>query len=119
MRMRYKIYETDAMNMVSTEAEAWSTLRLASRSACQAFTDSPRLGTDAEPPRAKSGLQRRGLLVRFRDDDSLTNGNARPILETLAHAQEDTKGVRCFGRFVLLDSTTCGAERGKNQVQCA
>ena len=66
---------------------------------------------------SKAASKRRSALMRFQDDGSVTNGIRVPYLK-LARTL-DTEGVRCSGRFVFVDSTTCGAERGKNQVQCA
>ena len=78
---------------------------------------SSRLSTDAERPRAESGPRRRSRLMRFQDDDSLTTG-LRVLYLKFERTLRSTQKA-CGAPDGLCCSTTCGAERGKNQVQCA
>ena len=56
-------------------------------------------------------------LMRFQDDGSVTNGIRVPYLKLASTLKRTQKA--CGAPDGLCCSTTCGAERGKNQVQCA
>ena len=81
---------------------------------------SSRLGTDAEPPRAESGLQRRGPLMRFQDDGSVTNGIRVPYLKLARTLKRTQKACGALDGVCCLTPPRVvpNVERTKSNARC-